>query len=78
MDSRFNSVEDSLTVRVSDILLPNVQTGEATVNNSNLNLNAMFTRFGDLTDDLKFGFYLSAEPILDPSQSGVEKYSAPQ
>ena len=33
----------------------------------------MFTRFGDLTDDLKFGFYLSAEPILDPSQSGVEK-----
>ena len=29
VDSRFNSVEDSLTVRVSDILLPNVQTGEA-------------------------------------------------
>jgi len=73
IDSQFNSVEESLTIMVSDLLLPNVQTGEANVVDGQLQFDASMTSFGLLSDDLTFGFYLSGEDIVDLNASGLTK-----
>lgn len=76
IDSQFNSVEESLTILVSDLLLPNVQTGEANVVDGQLQFEASMTSFGPLGDDLTLGFYLSGEDIVDLNASGVTKVSS--
>ena len=73
IDSKFNSVEESLTIEVSDSLLPNIQTGDATIVDSQLQFDAMMTVFGGLSDDLKFGFYISSESISDINSNNVRK-----
>ena len=73
IDSQFNSVEESLTIEVSDSLLPNIQTGDATIVDFQLQFDAMMTVFGGLSDDLKFGFYISSESISDINSNNVRK-----
>lgn len=73
IDSRFNSVEKSLKIQVSDELVPNVQTGQAKIVDSKLQLNATMVAFGSFSDDLKLGFLFSQNPNLDEANGDVEK-----
>ena len=73
IDSRFYSVEESLIISVSDLLLPNILTGDINVINGQLNLEASMTSFGAAGDDLKLGFYFSDQSITDLNATGVRK-----
>jgi len=72
-DSKLNTVEKSLEVLVTNIVLPNVPTGGAEMNGSQLQFNASLTFFGSAGDDVTLGFLVSRTPITNISDSSLLK-----
>ena len=73
MDSSLDAVEKSLEIKVSDIVLPNVQTGSVSVVDSQLQFEASMSLFENAGDDLKLGFLIGHQPIIDESNTVLEK-----
>ena len=63
IDSRFNLAEDFLQIRITDVIVPSVQTGKANIVGGLLSLDAYMNRFGDSGDNLKLGFLVDRNPI---------------
>ena len=63
IDSRFNLAEDFLQIRITDVIVPSVQTGKANIVEGLLSLDASMNRFGDSGDNLKLGFLVDRKPI---------------
>jgi hypothetical protein len=63
IDSRFNLAEDSLQIRITDVIVPSVQTGKAKIVDGHLSLSADINRFGDSGENLKLGFLVDRNPI---------------
>ncbi len=72
-DEWLSSSESNLTIQVSDLFLPVVDTAECNVVNNHLQLEAIMASFGPSGDDLSTGFYMSGETISDLTATGVSK-----
>lgn len=76
-DSRYNTVEKTFTLQVTDVVVPNVQTGQAQVlADGTLRMNATMTSFGSVGNELKVGFLVARSPLVDLHDSSVSKISA--
>jgi len=72
IDSRFNSVEKSLQMSVSNTALPNIQTGVAQVVEAQIQFAASMTLFENTASDWKLGFFLSRMPFSETNTTEIE------
>ena len=65
IDSRFNVAEDFLQIRITDVIVPSVQTNNAKIVDGYLSLSADINTFGNSGNNLKLGFLVDRNPIED-------------
>jgi hypothetical protein len=73
IDSRFNVAEDSLQIRITDVIVPSVQTGRAKIVDGLLSLSADINLFGDSGKNLKIGFLVDRNPIENQAGTSYTK-----
>ena len=76
LDSQFDSVQKSITISVTDLYVPNVQTGQPKICPDHLQLDATFSPIDHQLEDLEFGFYLSPNPIDNVSSDEVQRITS--
>ena len=72
-DSNFNVVEKSLSIMITDIILPNVQTGLARIKDSQLLFEGSMTLVNNSGKDLKFGFVYTEQSNMNEAIGGPFK-----
>ena len=73
IDSRFNVAEDFLQIRITDVIVPSVQTGNAKIVDGLLSLSADINLFGDSGKNLKIGFLVDRNPIENQAGTSYTK-----